>query len=481
MTATQTTRHTGQMDVRLAQILCPQENICTYRNGYVPIGAINRFEQVRKTIDPSEVEPLANSISTQGLMQPALIALFDGEEIQQYLFLLNMLWKTEYSVSELRTYELRERTVYPVLIYGHRRLRACELLLERRTSKKRLPDCFRNSLTGMTLEVRIGENMSAFEALRCQFAENTYVPPRPEQLAGAYDSLYHLLSRAREVHAANEGESGNSSRKLKDRLSYEEFAQVVGVGVTKVRQALRYRQLPLSMQEAVENNVLVYGIACELARLVDSGCPDHDLHYWLRQTVANRYTVVQLRTRISKVLENRRADAEGQGLLGIMNGVEAARARTRCVQTSLMLNTQRGLLAALDFVRKVSFLGEQGYLSQKDSPFLDVRTLTGLSDLLMAVHGLSVHLETLISNYSLLQLQADLERGNELCHLLQERLQTVPLDPPPLPGTDEETVLQLVQVFEDIRSHLPELHELGTFRLTGIATLVDRGEKIVKP
>src|SRR5712671_481656 len=107
--------------------------------GFVRLGTLIEFEQVRKTMDREELAALGQSIRNRGLISPPLVAIFDEEEISAYLALLNSLWKTDYRVSSLSFEEHDGRRLYNVLIAGHRRVRACREIARGLTASAPLP------------------------------------------------------------------------------------------------------------------------------------------------------------------------------------------------------------------------------------------------------------------------------------------------------------------------------------------------------
>lgn len=376
-----------------ARVPVAVNNQPTYCPARAPYRLINVFEQVRKSMDPEELKTLAESIRSRGLFSPPLVTFFERTQMLEYLALLNELWGTNYTIRDLKTWRYKGKTIYPVLIAGHRRYAACGILL---SEAEQLPSCLAYDGGEAHLEIRLGENLDPFEALQCQFQENTYVPPPVTEEAHAYDNLYRLLNHA-----------GNG-------VTLRELAGMVGRGEKKVRAALRFCRLPPEIQEAVIEGILSYGVAIELSRLQDQGCTVSDCHHWMMIFAMTRPTVGAARKKISRFLEQRERAKQGQDLLQLMEETSEEESRRAALRQLISLQTFQALLAHHGFLKAVTYLRDKGILDTSTTACRDPRVVQGLRTVFEDLRGLMPDLDRVLSQDELLQAEHLLEMGETL-------------------------------------------------------------------
>jgi hypothetical protein len=215
---------------------------------------INELQQVRQTYDPSGIEELALSMedgSSQGvgtdafeLANPLLMGRHTPISAKKYI----AEHGDYYRIAK------KDRTDYQdlipsedgsalILIAGHRRRRAIHHLLTK------------NNISPINARVagNVRDEIDFGQAIGLQLRENVYERPSPQDEARAIDLSYRYQAE-RLGHAPN-------VRLLSKQLGFSE---------TKVREALDFASLPLSVQEYTASGVLSYSVVRQLRPLYDA-------------------------------------------------------------------------------------------------------------------------------------------------------------------------------------------------------------------
>lgn len=317
-----------------------------------PGGPINVLPQPRKTF--ANIAELSLDVAKKKLLNPPTVARFSRESCERYVEVVNELWGTNFTISDLRaTREGNRREVFYVLLAGERRLRACQLLWKEgcegcreRYGLERPGICFRRHFAAGKIEVRLCVNIPALAALFLQLSENTHVPVAPYEEAYAYGQLFKLIRRADET------------------FSIARFAREVGRSPDTVRNAIRFYELPRSIQEPVEKRIVPYGIAVQIARL--GVIEEEGKKEWMLRAILNRWKVTDCANVITKYLEEK---ASGQtSLLDIMTASQAALAKPRYRDVVAKDMIQTVYLWTHYFERALRLFRE-GMVGKENSPF----------------------------------------------------------------------------------------------------------------
>lgn len=332
----------------LERLFADQAFSYRYARQRIPLEAIRILQQPRQTFE--NIPELGEDIAQKGLLNPPVVATFSEDHLRDYLQALNYLWGTAYQVTDLKPLKGR----YYVLIAGERRFRACRYLWEHgcedcnRFGPIGIGQCFIEHFHDQTLEVSLCRDIPPAAALFLQLSENTHMRVPPHEEAHAYSKLFKLL------------------RRVEPKYPIARFARRVGRGPEAIRNALRYCDLPLVIQDAVEAGKVGYGIAIEISRLKEAGCADERLIRELNYAIVNRMKQPDFRQRITDYLEALRSGQ--QSLLSLMQDTAALLTRRSEFRHVVERNLIQGLWSYLSYFRKVVWLFEQGHLDAKDSP-----------------------------------------------------------------------------------------------------------------
>ena len=348
-----------------------------YRKRMLRVSAlrINILPQMRKSFDGAgaEQDELTQSIRAAGLLNAPIVALFDKEELAEYLNIINQLWNTSITLTDIhRPCRVGGRYVWYVLLAGERRLRSYRTLVKER-QKPRL------------LQVVVHEHIDPFHAVDIQFSENCHRRVRPHEEAHAYGEYWALLSA--------QGQDPTLSG----------FAKRVGRSPGAVKAALRFVSLPAVIRNAVagdwgaqiphsalfkkERLQLAYGIAVELARLSEAGTPENELVDMMVRAVISRTKVEQFKEQVDHTLSN-----SSQGLLDILSASAEAATRREFRRRTVDANISRVLCGWETWLARVLVLYKSGQLGLEDSPFASSsvrRRLHVIADLLGQVYDVA--------------------------------------------------------------------------------------------
>jgi len=191
---------------------------------------INTLPQVRKTMNANgDMDDLVESILSKGQKVAGLALALKPRAARQYLKEVNRLWGTKHSLRSLKKVHFSDKggEHYLILVYGHRRLRACAL------AQKRLQSGETSTSFVGTYRCDIHFGMSFQDAFSIQLLENLYLaPPKHEELAAMW--RYWRYLRASDPF-----------------LSVSTFARTIGRRPEVVRDMLRFSNLPEAVQDKI--------------------------------------------------------------------------------------------------------------------------------------------------------------------------------------------------------------------------------------
>ncbi len=305
--------------------------------GKIQMHELNIIVQPRRTFN--NLDELAESIrKTGGFLMAPIVALFSPTEVLQYLDTVNAVYSTTYEVGDLIPSHGPNGTQYFILLAGERRTRAYKLLVER-------------GLADAAYWADVRSSLAPVVALEIQLAENTHVSVPHAEEAHAYNRLFRF------------------ERTRRPQLSMAQFARRVGRSAMWVSNALRFCELPETIQNLVENGMFAYGSALQLTRLQKSGVDESALVEWTVAACVHDYSVAKLKSRVDSYLFAR---SEGQcDLLALMedgrNMLERRQYRRRVVAERQL----EWLRVNEDYVRQILALYETGLLGTPDAVYAE--------------------------------------------------------------------------------------------------------------
>lgn len=316
----------------------------------VSVWKINVLPQMRKTFDSTEQEELTQSIKAKGILNPPIVAMFTRAEFEEYLRIINKLWKRSLEVANFcSSKHLGERFWY-ILLAGERRIRSYKSQVHAKVCPR-------------FLKVIVHKGIQPLDALDIQFTENTHRRVPPHEEAHAYAQYWNLVE-------SKEGKTPTLSS----------FSQRVGRSANTIKAALQFVSLPEIIRDAVAGRWhhqisnarlfqskklrLPYGIAVGLAQRMGEGVGESVLIEQMVRAVVNGVKVEKFREETQHLIAQR-----NQNVLDLMSEVAehetALLHRRRTVEGS----TTRLLAAQEVYLAKVLSLFKAGLLGKPDSPF----------------------------------------------------------------------------------------------------------------
>ncbi len=204
---------------------------------FVPLNSINVCGQQRRDFDEEPLEVLGNSIAQQGQFHPLLVMRMLPEMAERYVEYTNECWVADVDFS---TFVRREDGYYDILDAGERRLRA----MRKKEEEQGLPP----GTYGVDIKVRTPTTIA--EVIKIQFDENLSENVPPQQEAKAIRQAYFI---------------GKKEGLFQDVQSFVKFCSLKE---DATRNALRYFELPTQVRGLVEEGVLSYSMAVELAPMM---------------------------------------------------------------------------------------------------------------------------------------------------------------------------------------------------------------------
>lgn len=212
---------------------------------------LNTLRQVRMHIEQADLAELAESIRMRGQLEPGLVTALTPKEADAYLVDVNELWGADYALKDMQACTLDGAHYYCFVVFGHRRLRACQV-----AERLQKTDPVEGAQFDNRFRCVLHFGLQLQEAILMQLNENTYQkPPLQDELRGIWRT-WRLMTRQNH------------------RLTKASFARTIGVSADKVRQALLFAELPESIQQFADPGnqagTLPCGFLVELARLAEA-------------------------------------------------------------------------------------------------------------------------------------------------------------------------------------------------------------------
>ncbi len=350
-----------------------------FESGTLPVEAINVFLQPRKTFEG--IHELSLDMAVHGQLHPVTVAPFNREECEGYLWFLKMIWtESPFTIEDARPYAQNGKEVYETLIAGERRVRAwshrrkkefdacpiCQELWEtgcedcrRRYGEEPPGTCYQRHFGGPPveqiepIEVKFCVGINSLQAFFLQLAENTHMPVPSHEEARAYVNFYKVLQRAAEEQD--------------EKITPARFAGLVGRRPDYIRRAIRFCELPYAIQEMVEQKVITYGIALELARLQDAGLNEAELDWWLKEAVTQNYKTEEFRDIISQFIRN--LNSGQTSLFDVFSEEQRREMEKLHFRMVVERHTIMAVWTWIHYMERLQDLFDRGKLGKKDSPF----------------------------------------------------------------------------------------------------------------
>ena len=370
------------VSIDLAVFLSGSKYNYSYNGIRILLRDVNILPQPRKTFE--DLEELSEDISQKGMLNPPTVARFTRTGLNEYIEVINILWRTSFSVDDFSSTESEDGDTYYVLLAGERRIRACRILWAKSARKK--------------IEVRICKNIPPLAALFLQFSENTHKRVPAHEEAYAYSQLFNLIRQE------------DSSYPL------ARFARQVGRSPSTIKSALRFCDLPLVIQQAVEDSLVSYGIAVEIARIQEHGEEDVlQLEWWLARAVIGNHNVTAFQELVTEYI--RKKDSGQTDMFDIFEGEQAELLKRshRAVANKHMV---QGMWFWIEYFNKLLTLFEAGKLGKEDSPFSEKSPLRILKKLVGILSRIDPHLISLMSPEELQEAQVVRARVDNMATIL---------------------------------------------------------------
>lgn len=278
----------------------------------LPITQLNAIVQARDEYEG--IETLAEGIEEEGiLIHNPLVARFDKLSARRYLEFVNGIYGNKVeerrTVADLVSTREGEENAYYIVIAGHRRLKALQIIGEEQVT------------------VKVLENIDPLDALYLQAQENT-----PKLLKDYERSEQH-------------GRLWSVSKARDPKLTLREFSRNVGTTEDVLRRDLRYYSLPDSVKNYVvprnriegdagntiipDQPLMPFNVACQLGRLVEKGAGEHDILFLARRFFEENITSERAASeRVSHYIKNS-IDGASVDMVDLFNVNAAQLARHR--------------------------------------------------------------------------------------------------------------------------------------------------------
>lgn len=232
----------------------------TFTGCFVPLFTIITFPQTRKTFEEESLHELADDFSIRGLLQPPIVGKLSKEKFIIYKKTFEEIYGM--TLPAIETYPTYEDYYY-CLIAGERRYRGHVWLWSRGCThcnegavEKDRPlaegQCYRAHFGDAMIEIRACLEIDPLDAKSIQFRENNHERPPMHEVADDYQTYFRYL------------------KKFKKKLTFKDFAQIVGVSTSKVRNALWFCELPERVQDAVRQKKIPHSHALVFKKIFDS-------------------------------------------------------------------------------------------------------------------------------------------------------------------------------------------------------------------
>ena len=318
-------------------------------NARLPLNIINVLPQPRKTF--LEIDVLGDDVAEKNLHELLRIARFDEGHCQAYLNEVNDIWKTCFKIEDMVSVRENKSLIFYVLLDGERRYQSCIYLRDIGCSSCREQfgpgGCYLRHFGDIRVDVRVEDNIAPDEAIDIQASANIHHRVPPHEEAHFYTYLYKI-------------------RKSRDvKYTIAEHARRMGRKPDAIRMAMRFCDLPDTIQQYIETGHVRWGIGIETTRLQIQGkLGERELERWIIKAITENLKVSDFQERVNKFLFNQRYDQAS--LFSAAEDRYMARPATKMV---VERHTIMAIHCFIFYLNKVLDLFAKGKLGKKDAPF----------------------------------------------------------------------------------------------------------------
>jgi hypothetical protein len=323
----------------------------TYAGAHIPLASINVLPQPRQTFE--NIDHLAQNIAKNNLLHPLIVAKFPRKGAQAYLDSINQMWERDHDLTELSPTTEEGEDTYYILLAGERRFRACRHLntvgcFECQEEYGAGP-CYERHFGNNGVDVRLAQDIEPIQAILIQASENIHMRVPTHQEAHFYYLLYRTLSESEPNYPVTR------------------FAREVGRSPDTIRSAIKYCLLPKDIQKYVEDGLIPYGVAGEIARLKSElSLEDEELTSWAVSAVVNNNRVPEFRDKVTNHINQQQS---GQGMLAIFSVNQEEEMKRRARKDTIAKEITNVLWGNIAYFKRILKLFETGVLGSEDSPF----------------------------------------------------------------------------------------------------------------
>ena len=338
----------GSSSEELALLLKKEGQEPHYEGGWVPIDVVNVLPQPRQTFE--EIKELARDIADKGLMTPLIVARLNRENCSDYLRVISHLWQTELGIEQLKSYSENGGEFYYMLIAGERRFRAFKYLESEGCGQDHGggENCFESHFPNRLIEVRLCVDIPPLQAIFLQASENIHMRVPPHEEARFYYNLFTIL------------------REVDEKYTLAAFARKVGRSESTIRKAIKFCELPLSIQRSVERGDYPYGKALEIARLIDTGVNEENLGWIVKIAMVQDQTVEEFQDWTMKYIRDLMS---GQTMLELFTEAQEEAMKKAMIRRVVARNSIRAIWQRIAYLKNVIGLVKEGKLGEEDSLF----------------------------------------------------------------------------------------------------------------
>jgi hypothetical protein len=317
----------------------------------IPICDINILDQPRRTFE--EIDMLAQDIAIKNLMMPLIVVSWDAQGAQQYIDLINKVWKTNRTLSDLKPVTNENDERYIVLLDGERRLRACKQLDTIGCTDCQLKfgkqPCYERHFGTRTVRTSETRDISSVAALRIQASANMHHNVPLHEDAIFYQNYWGAV------------------KEMNPKYTLAQTARDLGRNPASIRDALQYCKLPEEIQEYVKTKEIGFGVALEIQRAIDVLELDEDsIKYWVNVARLDRLSTSAYAEKVSNAIQ---AKLYPQTMLGIFNEYQEEEFKKAHHKKVVAKDQIYRLWDIIRYFTTVEDMFESGDLGKDDSPY----------------------------------------------------------------------------------------------------------------
>jgi len=321
-------------------------NLLHFEEREISLGGINVLPQPRKTF--LFIPELAESIRLNGLLTPLLIAEFDPENCQRHIEVMNLNRKEKIEFSSLKkSWNDENKEKYYVLIGGERRIRAIKLLGEQGVNLQEI-------FTDHQIPARICENPSPLIFIRLQLAENIHTRPLAHEEANYIDGVFQTMKLYQKDYTLTT------------------LSKDIGKSYKTVKKATQFCRLPSFIQNAVKDNFLSYGSACEISEMEVYGFSEKEMNIMAKNAIIGKWQIRKCSEEINKKIKDKES---GQQPLEILTETDRQRMEKLFQKNKFAKELLKNSWEFIRLFRTHHFLLGKKQLQIKDSPYQEEELL----------------------------------------------------------------------------------------------------------